>query len=66
MTQYIRYELKGRRALVTGASSGIGLATATLLARSGAQAQALFVIALFGAPVAAWHVWQASAAWRTL
>ena len=37
MTQYIRYELKGRRALVTGASSGIGLATATLLARSGAR-----------------------------
>jgi len=37
VTQYIRYELSGRRALVTGAASGIGLATATLLARSGAK-----------------------------
>ena len=37
MTQYIRYELSGRKALVTGAASGIGLATATLLARSGAK-----------------------------
>jgi 3-oxoacyl-[acyl-carrier protein] reductase len=33
----IRYELAGRTALVTGAASGIGLATATLLGRSGAR-----------------------------
>jgi 3-oxoacyl-[acyl-carrier protein] reductase len=33
----IEFKLKGRRALVTGAASGIGLATATLLARSGAR-----------------------------
>jgi len=33
----IRYELTGRTALVTGAASGIGLATATLLASSGAK-----------------------------
>ncbi len=32
----IRYELAGRAALVTGAASGIGLATARLLARGGA------------------------------
>jgi 3-oxoacyl-[acyl-carrier protein] reductase len=32
----IRYELRGKAALVTGAASGIGLATATILARSGA------------------------------
>jgi 3-oxoacyl-[acyl-carrier protein] reductase len=32
----IRYELKGRTALVTGGASGIGLATATLLAQAGA------------------------------
>ncbi len=32
----IRYDLKGRAALVTGAASGIGLATATMLARAGA------------------------------
>jgi len=32
----IRYELTGKTALVTGAASGIGLATATILARSGA------------------------------
>ncbi|SFK93037.1 SDR family NAD(P)-dependent oxidoreductase [Falsiroseomonas stagni] len=31
----ITYDLKGRAALVTGGASGIGLATATLLARSG-------------------------------
>jgi 3-oxoacyl-[acyl-carrier protein] reductase len=32
----IRYELKGRTALVTGGASGIGLATATMLAQAGA------------------------------
>lgn len=37
MSQHVRYELSGRKALVTGAASGIGLATATLLARSGAK-----------------------------
>jgi 3-oxoacyl-[acyl-carrier protein] reductase len=33
----IRYELADKAALVTGAASGIGLATATILARSGAR-----------------------------
>src|SRR5512137_2318826 len=33
----IEFNLRGRRALVTGSASGIGLATATLLARSGAR-----------------------------
>ena len=33
----IQYQLKGKRALVTGGASGIGLATATLLARGGAR-----------------------------
>jgi 3-oxoacyl-[acyl-carrier protein] reductase len=33
----ISFSLAGKRALVTGAASGIGLATATLLARSGAS-----------------------------
>jgi 3-oxoacyl-[acyl-carrier protein] reductase len=32
----IRYDLNGKAALVTGAASGIGLATATILARAGA------------------------------
>ena len=32
----VQYRLEGKRALVTGAASGIGLGTATLLARSGA------------------------------
>jgi len=32
-----KYELAGRAALVTGAASGIGLATATMLARNGAE-----------------------------
>lgn len=33
----LSFHLAGRRALVTGSASGIGLATATLLARSGTQ-----------------------------
>jgi len=33
----IEFHLRGRRALVTGSASGIGLATATRLARSGAR-----------------------------
>jgi 3-oxoacyl-[acyl-carrier protein] reductase len=33
----VNFNLKGRRALVTGSASGIGLATAELLARSGAH-----------------------------
>lgn len=33
----IEFQLRGRRALVTGSASGIGLATAELLARSGAR-----------------------------
>ena len=37
MTRHVHYELSGRKALVTGAASGIGLSTATLLARSGAR-----------------------------
>ena len=36
MKRYVRYELDGCAALVTGAASGIGLGTATMLARSGA------------------------------
>jgi 3-oxoacyl-[acyl-carrier protein] reductase len=39
----IRYELKGRTALVTGGASGIGLATATLLAQSGATVAVNFL-----------------------
>ena len=36
MKRYVRYELDGRKALVTGAASGIGLGVATMLAQSGA------------------------------
>ncbi|MGH6989267.1 MAG: SDR family NAD(P)-dependent oxidoreductase [Stellaceae bacterium] len=39
----IRYELSGTAALVTGAASGIGLATAVLLARSGAKVAVNFL-----------------------
>ena len=31
----LRYDLTGKAAIVTGAASGIGLATATMLARNG-------------------------------
>ena len=37
MTQFVKYNLAGRRALVTGAASGIGLGTATTLAEAGAH-----------------------------
>jgi 3-oxoacyl-[acyl-carrier protein] reductase len=37
MTKYVRYELSGKMALVTGAASGIGLGTATALAQAGAK-----------------------------
>ena len=37
MTSSIDFKLSGRRALVTGGASGIGLATAERLARSGAH-----------------------------
>lgn len=37
MPTYARYELSGKKALVTGAASGIGLGTATALARAGAK-----------------------------
>lgn len=37
MNPAVSFHLQGRRALVTGAASGIGLATAQLLARSGAR-----------------------------
>lgn len=37
MNPAVTFQLKGRRALVTGAASGIGFATAQLLARSGAS-----------------------------
>ena len=37
MPGLVRYHLEGRTALVTGAASGIGLATATMLAEAGAK-----------------------------
>jgi 3-oxoacyl-[acyl-carrier protein] reductase len=36
MTQRVKYDLTGQKALVTGAASGIGLGTVTALARAGA------------------------------
>jgi 3-oxoacyl-[acyl-carrier protein] reductase len=36
MPRYVRYDLTGVKALVTGGASGIGLGTATMLAQSGA------------------------------
>src|SRR5689334_18587445 len=35
--QNVRYDLKGRKALVTGAASGIGLGAVTALAQAGAK-----------------------------
>jgi 3-oxoacyl-[acyl-carrier protein] reductase len=46
----IEFKLEGRRALVTGSASGIGFATAALLARSGAR---VALNDLPGAPLAA-------------
>ena len=37
MNKNVRYELSGRKALVTGAASGIGLGAATALAQAGAK-----------------------------
>lgn len=37
MTKSVRYDLSGRKALVTGAASGIGLGAATALAQAGAK-----------------------------
>ena len=39
----IRYELSGRTALVTGAASGIGFATARMLAQNGATVAVNFL-----------------------
>jgi 3-oxoacyl-[acyl-carrier protein] reductase len=36
-SKFVRYDLKGRAALVTGGASGIGLGTATVLAKAGAK-----------------------------
>src|SRR5262249_22204002 len=36
-SKHVRYDLKGRTALVTGGASGIGLGTATMLAKAGAK-----------------------------
>src|SRR5215475_6082166 len=36
-SKYARYDLTGRAALVTGGASGIGLGTATMLAKAGAK-----------------------------
>lgn len=37
MPKYVHYDLSGRKALVTGAASGIGLGAATALAQAGAR-----------------------------
>jgi len=44
----IKYDLAGKAAIVTGAASGIGLATATMLARNGCTVAVNFLPAMRG------------------